>query len=575
MGAVYEARQRTLDRRVALKLLPPELGTDEAFAERFRREARTLGRLQHPHLLTVFEFGQSTAGHWFFSMEYVEGGDLAQRLARAAPAPAEALAWLRQICGALAAAHAQGVTHRDLKPSNILLTADGLVKVADFGLAVSAGTRDERLTGSGLTLGTFEYAAPEQAAGARVDARSDLFSVGVLAYEMLTRRLPRGVFDPPSHLNPLVPVAVDAVVLRALQSDPARRYAEASELEAEFRRLAGPGESAPAHAAPTRHRRPGRRRAFALAAAVVLAGTGGSFLWRVPERAPAPPAAEERPGAGTAIVFWGDDSLAQGNVPARLSGVRELRAGWGHNLALMDDQSVVAWGWNEDGQTNVPPNLTGVVAIAAGAKHSLALKSDGTVIAWGRKQEGQCAVPAGLRDVVAIAAGWKHTVVVRRDGGVVAWGDNKYGQINVPPDLPPVQSISAGNAHTLGLLRDGRLVGWGDNLHGACTVPDGLTDIAAFAAGGFHNVVLQRDGSLVVWGNNDANQTRVPLAARSGVKAIAAGYRHTIALRLDGSVIAWGWNNHGQSTVPAGLSGVQAVVAAERHSLALLDAPRP
>src|SRR6187399_707749 len=138
MGAVYEARMVELGRRVALKVLPPELGANAAFAERFRREARVLGRLEHENVLEVFDFGESTAGHLYYAMPYVEGGDLAQRL-KGGPLPqGDALRIVKEICAALEAAHAQGVIHRDIKPSNILLTADGSVKVADFGLAIHA-----------------------------------------------------------------------------------------------------------------------------------------------------------------------------------------------------------------------------------------------------------------------------------------------------------------------------------------------------------------------------------------------------------------------------------------------------
>lgn len=231
MGAVYEARQVDLDRRVAIKLLPPALEADEAFAERFRREAQTMARLRHPNLLSVFEFGQSAAGHLYFSMEYVEGGDLGSRMKRGPLSPLEALRLVKELCAALEVAHAHGVIHRDIKPSNILLTADGTVKVADFGIAMAGDQPADRLTHTGLAVGTFDYAAPEQAAGTKVDPRSDLYSVGVVCYELLTGRLPRGVFDPPSKLNAAVSPAVDPVVHTAMQNDPDRRYQTAGELQ--------------------------------------------------------------------------------------------------------------------------------------------------------------------------------------------------------------------------------------------------------------------------------------------------------------------------------------------------------
>ncbi len=233
MGAVYRARQKSLDRLVAIKLLPFDLGVQEDFAERFRREATALAQLSHPHVVPVYDFGQADDGHFFMVMEYVAGSDLAVRLQRGPMPPAEAIAVVRQVCDALEFAHAHGVIHRDIKPSNILLDADGRVKVADFGIAQLAGTElRTTLTSPGMLLGTPEYVAPEQLRpDAVVDERADIFSVGVMLYEMLTGQLPRGVFRP---LAELVPAArgLDRVITRALQSEPALRYPAVHDLRA-------------------------------------------------------------------------------------------------------------------------------------------------------------------------------------------------------------------------------------------------------------------------------------------------------------------------------------------------------
>ena len=225
MGAVYKTRQRRLDRLVALKLLPVEASLDEAFAERFRREAQMLARLDHPNIVHVFDFGETTEGHLFYAMEFVEGEDLQQRLKRGLIDPSAAFAALHQVCAALECAHAQNIIHRDIKPGNVLITPDGRVKLADFGLALpSERTTNDRLTRAGSALGTFEYAAPEQISGqAQVDHRADIYSVGVMAYELLTGELPRGVFPPPSEKAAADP-RYDAVVLRALQQDPEKRW---------------------------------------------------------------------------------------------------------------------------------------------------------------------------------------------------------------------------------------------------------------------------------------------------------------------------------------------------------------
>jgi Protein kinase domain len=232
MGAVYRARQSSLNRLVAIKLLPPEAAADSVFAERFRNEARVLARLQHPHIVAIHETGQTAQGHLFIVMEFVSGLDLAQLLAKGPLPPARALGIARAVCEALEFAHQQGVVHRDIKPANVLLSDDGAVKVADFGVArVRAETDETRLTFTGLALGTPDYMAPEQRQGGDVDGRADLFSLGVMLYEMLTGELPRGAWQPPSRKAPSG-AHLDAVVEKAMQPDPARRPRNATELRA-------------------------------------------------------------------------------------------------------------------------------------------------------------------------------------------------------------------------------------------------------------------------------------------------------------------------------------------------------
>jgi hypothetical protein len=235
MGAVYRARQKSLDRLVAIKLLPFELGVQEDFAERFRREATALARLNHPHIVAVHDFGQADDGHFFMVMEYVAGSDLAARLREGRMPPAEALAVVRQVCEALEFAHANGVVHRDIKPGNILLDAEGRVKVTDFGIAqLASEAPGAALTATGTLLGTPEYVAPEQTQrAAEVDHRADIFSVGVMLYELLTGQLPRGVFRPLAQLAP-ESRELDPVITRALQGDPAKRYPAVREMREEL-----------------------------------------------------------------------------------------------------------------------------------------------------------------------------------------------------------------------------------------------------------------------------------------------------------------------------------------------------
>ena len=232
MGAVYKARQKQLDRPIALKILPPEVGQTEAFAERFTREARSMAKLNHQHAVTLYEFGQTDDGLYYFIMEFVDGTDLRHVILGGELVPSQALAIVPQICEALHYAHTKGIVHRDIKPENILLDKDGNVKIADFGLAklLDRPANVYTLTRAGQTMGTPHYMAPEQIEHPdQVDHRADIYSLGVVFYEMLTGELPLGRFPPPSK-KVEVDVRLDAVVLRTLEKEPDRRYQHASEV---------------------------------------------------------------------------------------------------------------------------------------------------------------------------------------------------------------------------------------------------------------------------------------------------------------------------------------------------------
>ncbi|MEW6360434.1 MAG: serine/threonine-protein kinase [Planctomycetota bacterium] len=238
MGAVYKARQTSLDRLVALKVLPPNVAKDPTFAERFSREAKALAKLGHPNIVMVHDFGQA-GDYYYFLMEYVDGVNLRQAIKAKALPPREALKIVTQICDALQFAHEEGVVHRDIKPENILLDKKGNVKIADFGLAklIGVSRADFTLTGTGQVMGTPHYMAPEQMEKPlEVDQRSDIYSLGVVFYEMLTGELPMGRFAPPSQ-KVQVDVRIDEVVLRTLEREPARRYQSAGEVKTQVERI--------------------------------------------------------------------------------------------------------------------------------------------------------------------------------------------------------------------------------------------------------------------------------------------------------------------------------------------------
>ncbi len=279
MGVVYKARQKRLDRLVALKILSPKVAQDPAFAERFAREARAMAMLNHPHIVAVYDFGQahplpspsgrgaggegganlpSPSGRgaggegtaslpspadgtaagaegplYYFLMEFVDGLNLRRLLNTGELSPEQALAIVPQICDALQFAHDAGLVHRDIKPENILMDSRGRVKIADFGLAKLVGRelKDVTLTGEGQVMGTPHNMAPEQFEHPKdVDHRADIYSLGVVFYQMLTGELPIGKFAPPSK-KVEIDVRLDEVVLRALEKEPERRYQQVSELK--------------------------------------------------------------------------------------------------------------------------------------------------------------------------------------------------------------------------------------------------------------------------------------------------------------------------------------------------------
>jgi serine/threonine-protein kinase len=251
MAMVYRAVDRELDRAVALKVLFPELSVDRAFVERFRREAQAAANLSHPNIVPVYDWGEDD-GAYFIVMEYVEGKPLSAVLREGPPMEPEQIARIGAgVAAALAFAHRHGVVHRDVKPGNILMTPEGDVKVTDFGIARAVNT-EESLTQTGAVMGTAAYFSPEQAEGKGVDARSDIYSLGVVLYEMAVGRPPFTGDSPvavaskhvrdhpvmPRVANPAVPAAFEAVVMKALSKNPADRYASAEELRADLLRFA-------------------------------------------------------------------------------------------------------------------------------------------------------------------------------------------------------------------------------------------------------------------------------------------------------------------------------------------------
>ncbi len=237
MGAIYHARQRSLERDVALKIIARDVSNDPAFEERFTREAKTLARLSHPNIVTIHDFGSTEDGLVYLLMEYVDGVNLREAMDAGCIRSDEAIKIIEEMCAALQFAHDRGVVHRDIKPENVLLNEDGIVKVADFGLAkfLSDSPGNLTLTNTRQVMGTLRYMAPEQFEDpSSVDHRADVYSLGVVFYELLTGQVPVGRFDAPSRVNQSVSPRLDEIVMRTLDRKPPNRYQRVSEIASEL-----------------------------------------------------------------------------------------------------------------------------------------------------------------------------------------------------------------------------------------------------------------------------------------------------------------------------------------------------
>ncbi|HET7573132.1 MAG TPA: Stk1 family PASTA domain-containing Ser/Thr kinase [Gaiellaceae bacterium] len=249
MANVYLAEDQELGRRVAIKILNDRHANDEQFVERFRREAKNAAALSHPNIVSIYDRGEAE-GTYYIAMEYLDGRTLKELVVGRGPAPVNvAIEYTRQILSALRFAHRHGIVHRDIKPHNVLVDSEGRVKVTDFGIA-RAGT--SQMTEAGSIVGTAQYLSPEQARGGDVDQRSDLYSLGIVLYELLTGETPfegdtpveiamkhlSTAPEPPSALRSDIPRELDKVVLRALAKDPEDRYQSAEEMDADLERVA-------------------------------------------------------------------------------------------------------------------------------------------------------------------------------------------------------------------------------------------------------------------------------------------------------------------------------------------------
>lgn len=503
MGAVYRATHRELNREVAIKILPLAAADSPEFAERFRREARALAALDHPNIVTLHDFGER--GGWFyFVMEFVDGSDLAARIAAGSMSTDEALAIVPQLCGALDYSHGKGVVHRDIKPANILIDRRGLVKIADFGLAklVGPAAGEFDLTKTQTALGTPRYMAPEQmTASPAADHRADIYALGVVFYELLTGEVPAGSFDPPSRRTEGLGDHFDDLIIRAMRDEPERRFQSAAELSTSLTEAMALRRTVPGGKRQMR-RQFLLRRALPLAIVAAVAGVVLASMLK-------------DHGSTDGSM---DPSLSMGNPPSgpladfHRSMDRPIEAIGGQgstsfSVHLSEDGRASMQGDNSYGQKSLPKGLEAILAVDAAegsnGAHTLALRADGRVFAWGDDTYGQCQVPKSAKsEVVSIAAGEFHSIALRSDGSIVIWGHSRDGCIDIPSIFQSgsIQQIAAGARFNVVLMDNGSIHAWGANDSGQCDVPSIDQPIRSIGAHGSNAWIEMEDGSIAKWG---------------------------------------------------------------------------
>lgn len=530
MGEVYLAEETLLGRQVAIKRLNPSLTTDTQFAERFINEARIQAKLSHPNIVTLHNFFIED-GVYNMVLEYAAGITIKDLISQTGAIPEQrALYIFRQIMNALDYAHDKKIIHRDIKPSNIILDAWDNVKILDFGIALMLGERG--ITQTGVRIGTMCYMSPEQVNDANnVDAKTDIYSLGVTLFEMLTTQLPYNadtdseltimnkiVNEPLPDPRSIYPQISDgtASLIQAMTQKESNLRISGEEI---LRRLSAhlPIESSPIHND---------------SCGKIAAGNCFSLVVKT----------------DGILAAWGLNDHGQCTFPVG-NNFTAIAGGLSHCLALKSDGSMEAWGSNYSGQSVIQTGHH-FTAIAAGRFHSLALKTDGSLISWGCNDDGQCDKQE-CNDFIAISAGQYHSLALKSNGSIIAWGANDHGQCNVPKGMK-FAAIAAGKYFSIALKSDGSLIVWGDNRDGQYNVPVGY-NFSAITAGAIHCLALKSDGSLVAWGDNSEGQCKVPVGNQ--FIAIAAGYFHNLAMKSDGSIVAWGLNKDGECNVAPTLGG--------------------
>ena len=560
MGAVYLGRDPRFQRDVAIKVLDSQLSENPHFHERFDREARAIALLEHSAIVPVYDYGDQE-GEPYLVFRLMEGGSLAQRIARG-PVPVDEVARIiARIAGAMDYAHARGVIHRDIKPGNILFDNLGEAWLTDFGIARMTGEASQ-LTGTSL-VGSPDYMAPEQGEGKPATTASDIYGLACTAYEALSGHPPfsgeTAVLTLLKHIKedapPLeneagpLPANVDAAVRRGMAKDPSNRPAQALAFATELAEAAGVPLAPPAGTGPVGAISPAastgeRTEVFGSTIAVPatpapashdatrvtdsLSGVSGRRRWPLLAGGVVLVAIVAAAVGAMLLLGGGDDDGGDAPFPIPAGKFLQVSAGGSHACAVDPAGSVRCWGDNSRGQASPPAGK--YREVSAGSVHSCAIREDQAVVCWGSNDDGRSTAPAG--QFLHVSAGSNHTCGVRADARIACWG----ADVGSPPE-GLFDVVAAGLGLNCGITTRGNVSCWG-----AAATSLGRPNAVEFqrvAVGATHGCSISRAGTLGCVGGNTAGQTDSPAGT---YKEVSGGRTHSCAIRGDDTVVCWGTN---------------------------------
>lgn len=565
MSAVYKGTQTSLEREVAVKFLAPKLSADPEFEVRFHREAKAMAQLNHPHIVQVYDYGRTEAGLHYIIMEHVDGGDLEQ-IVRSGQLDAEGtLKAVAQVCDALQYAHSLGFIHRDIKPANVLANRHGVLKVADFGLAkllgeealaeAQAGAGRRGITLSGAALGTPHYAAPEQLDGrGAVDHRADLYSLGIMFYQMLTREMPRGAPTLPSRKIASLDTRLDGVVFKAMASDREERYQTAIALRTdvewvrttappaseEMKEMSVASPSTPLAKEPKAPRITRSRVATWLMLGLMTLLTAGGLIFLSSLRKMGEDVIAGK-GLEKNLTKILDTALESAPTPSQADVVQPYLPHAAPPLALSPPSefsgSVIA---RSCGPSGVLPRrgiaaipeevarLTNVAMISAGATHAMALTTEGRLHRWGvlkttffnaslssrlpREMSGE------QKRVVQMIAGNPDAVLLE-DGMVMVQKDD--GAVSIVNPETPVAEIGGTSPYLFGLDDQGSIAYLGpDPIPLTLRIPEEVRNLPLRKIHGSQNnaLAITKDGDAFLWGVDDNGLSEIDPALKMTFK---------------------------------------------------------